>query len=273
MAASVPLDLQVHDTYFIVAHFHYVLIGGAVFPLFGALHYWYPKIVGRLMSETLAAWTFALFFVGFNMTFFPMHMLGLRGMPRRVYTYPAEVAWGTMNLIASVGAILMVLGPLVFIINAFRSRWVGSLAGDNPWNASTLEWATSSPPPNCNFFAPPTVSSRDPLWEDPPSQPVVVGLRSDKRDVLVTTLLDAEPDHRSVFPEPSIWPLLSALTISGLFIGSIFTPWAVVIGALPAFAALTGWFWPKEPGEGGTQLWPERRTLPMPDEGPIGGAV
>jgi cytochrome c oxidase subunit 1 len=272
MAASVPLDLQVHDTYFVVAHFHYVLIGGAVFPLFGALHYWYPKIVGRLMSETLAVWTFALFFIGFNMTFFPMHILGLKGMPRRVYTYPPEVGWGMMNTIASVGAVLMVLGTLVFIINAFRSRRVGERAGDNPWNASTLEWATSSPPPNCNFFEPPTVASRDPLWDDPPDQPVVVGLRSDKRDVLVTSLLDAEPDHRNVFPEPSIWPLLSALAISGMFIGSIFTPWAVVIGAVPSFIALTGWFWPKEAGESGTQLWPTKRTLPMPDEGPIGAA-
>ena len=274
MMASVPLDLQVHDTYFVVAHFHYVLIGGAVFPLFGALHYWYPKIMGRLMSETLAVWTFALFFVGFNLTFFPMHILGLKGMPRRVYTYPPEVGWGMMNMLASIGAVLMVLGSLVFLFNAWRSRRLGVLAGDNPWNASTLEWATSSPPPNCNFFAPPTVSSRDPLWEDPPNQPVVVGLRSDMRDVLITTVLDAEPDHRNVFPNSSIWPLLTALAMSGVFIGSIFTPWAAVIGAIPAFITLTGWFWPKEPGESGTQMWPiTHRTLPMPDEAPMGGKV
>jgi cytochrome c oxidase subunit 1 len=274
MMASVPLDLQVHDTYFVVAHFHYVLIGGAVFPLFGALHYWYPKIVGRMMSEALAAWTFALFFIGFNLTFFPMHILGLKGMPRRVYTYPPEVGWGMMNFIATIGAVLMVLGSAMFLLNVWRSRRVGALAGDNPWNASTLEWATSSPPPNCNFFAPRTVSSRDPLWQDPPNQPIVVGLRSDKRDVLITSVLDAEPDHRNLFPTPSIWPLISALTISGLFIGSIFTPWAVVVGALPVFVALTGWFWPKEPGETGTQLWPiEHRTLPKPDEAPIGGAA
>jgi cytochrome c oxidase subunit I+III len=271
MLASVPVDLQVHDTYFVVAHFHYVLIGGAVFPLFGALHYWYPKLTGRMLSETLAAWTFGLFFVGFNMTFFPMHILGLRGMPRRVYTYPPEVGWGLMNMIASLGAVLMVLGSLAFIFNALRSRRHGATAGDNPWEASTLEWATSSPPPNCNFFTPPTVSSRDPLWDDPPDQPVVVGLRSDKRDVLITTLLDAEPDHRSLFPEPSIWPLLTAVAVSGLFIGSIFTPWAVLVGAAPVFITLTGWFWPKKPGEGGTQEWPEHRTLPMPNEAPAAG--
>jgi cytochrome c oxidase subunit I+III len=195
-------------------------------------------------------------------------------MPRRVYTYPPEMGWGVMNLIAGLGAILMVLGSLVFIFNAFRSRRSGELAGDNPWKASTLEWATSSPPPNCNFIAPRTVSSRDPLWEDPPDQPVVVGLRSDKRDVLVTTVLDAAPDHRNVFPEPTIWPLLTAVAVSGLFIGSIFTPWAVVVGAIPVTIAMTAWFWPKEAGETGTQPWPiEHRTLPMPGEEPIGRPV
>ncbi len=273
MLASVPLDLQVHDTYFVAAHFHYVLIGGAVFPLFGALHYWYPKITGRMLSETIATWTFWLFFSGFNLTFFPMHLLGLRGMPRRVYTYPPEVGWGLMNLIAGVGAVLMVLGVLSLLINAYRSRRLGQVAGDNPWGASTLEWATSSPPPNCNFFAPPTTSSLDPIWDDPPDQPVVVGLRSDKRDVLITSVLDAEPDHREIFPEPTIWPLLAALATTGLFIGSIFTPWAVVIGAIPVFITLIGWFWPKTPTEGGTQPWPiEHRTLPMPNEAPAGGA-
>ena len=166
---------------------------------------------------------------------------------------------------------LMIFGVSLLIINTVRSRRHGAMAGNNPWGASTLEWATTSPPPQCNFFAPPTVSSRDPLWEDPPDQAVVIGLRGDKRDVLVTSVMDAEPDHRMIFPDRSIWPLWTALATTALFVGSIFTPWAVVIGAIPVFVAMTGWFWPKQPAEGGTQSWPfNHRTLPMPNEGPAG---
>jgi len=270
----VPLDLQVHDTFFVVAHLHYVLIGGAVFPLLGGLYYWYPKLTGRLADERLAAWNFWLFFIGFNLTFFPMHLLGLRGMTRRVYTYPPEVGWGDLNMVASVGAVFMIAGTAVFLVNVFRSWRVGALAGDNPWGASTLEWATSSPPPHSNFVHLPTVAGRDPLWENPPDQPVVVGLRTDVRDVLITYVLDAEPDHREEFPKPSLWPLLTAIATAGFFIASIFTPWAVPIGAIPVGITLTGWFWPKEPGETGTQQWPiAKRTLPLPDEAPSGGTA
>jgi cytochrome c oxidase subunit 1 len=272
MLASVPLNTQLHDTFFVVAHFHYVLIGGAVFPLIGGLHFWFPKITGKMLDETIAKWSFALMFAGFNLTFFPMHILGLHGMPRRVYTYPSEVGWGPLNMLASGGAVLMVLAMALFFFNVWRSLRIGVTAGDNPWQASTLEWKTSSPPPNCNFFAIPTVASRDPLWEDPPDQPIVVGLRQDARELLVSYVLDAQPDHRIDFPTPSIWPLLTALASTGLFIGSIFTPWAVPIGAIPVFITMTGWFWPKKPGEGGTQEWPIRhRTLPLPGETPAPG--
>jgi cytochrome c oxidase subunit 1 len=134
---------------------------------------------------------------------------------------------------------------LVFIINFFKSRRTGAVAGDNPWGASTLEWATTSPPPVYNFLHLPTVAGRDTLWTQPPDQPVVVGLRSDVRQVLVTKVLDAEPDHKSEFPEPTVWPLLAALATTALFIGSIFTPWAVVWGSIPVAVTLIGWFWPK----------------------------
>jgi cytochrome c oxidase subunit I+III len=245
MLASVPLDLQVHDTYFVVAHLHYVLIGGAVFPLFGAIYYWYPKITGRLMSERLGRWNFWLFFIGFNVAFFPMHWLGLHGMPRRVYTYSAEMGWGTMNAIVSLGALVIAISVLLFIVNVWISRRHGAVAGPNPWGAGTLEWSIPSPPPAANFDAIPIVHGRDPLWE-PQAEPThVAGLAVDSREVLLTTVLDAKPDNRESFPNPTIWPFVGAIATTVLFIGSIFTPWAVVWGTVPVAIALTVWFWPR----------------------------
>jgi hypothetical protein len=199
--------------------------------------------------------------------------LGLMGMTRRVYTYLPGMGWENMNLAATAGGVLLTLGVLVFIVNFFKSRRSGELAGDNPWGASTLEWATTSPPPVYNFQYTPTVAGRDTLWTQPDDQPVVVGLRSDVRQVLVTKMLDAEPDHKSEFPEPTVWPLLAALATTALFIGSIFTPWAVVWGAGPLAATLIGWFWPKKkqaeehPPEEVTERIREREALRVREQG------
>jgi cytochrome c oxidase subunit I len=245
MSASAPLDQQLTDTYFIVAHFHYVLVGGAMFPLFGAISYWYPKATGRMLSEYWGKVSFWLIVGGFNLGFFPMHILGLQGMPRRVYTYPEAMGWGPLNLIASIGSTIAVLGGLVFVANAFLSLYRGRRAGADPWSGSTLEWATPSPPPVYNFEHTPVVDSLTPLWTAKDTLPVMDGLALDRRQVLVTSLVDAEPEYRHKSPTPSIIPLLAGLAVTALFIGSIFTPWALVWGAVPIAVTLTMWFWPQ----------------------------
>jgi cytochrome c oxidase subunit 1 len=244
MVASVPIDTQVHDTYFVVAHFHYVLIGGAVFPLVGAVYYWFPKITGRLLSERVGRWQFALAFIGFNLAFFPMHILGLEGMPRRVYTYLPEMGWDRLNLLSSAGAFLFASSFALLAVNIARSLRSGDVAGENPWGASTLEWATTSPPQPQNFSRIPVVRHRDPLWAERDVLPVVGGLSVERHEVLLTSTTEAEPQTREASPEPSLWPLLTAIAVTIFFIGSIFTPWAVVWGAPPIVLALTGWFWP-----------------------------
>jgi cytochrome c oxidase subunit 1 len=248
MVASVSLDTQVHDSYFVVAHLHYVLLGGAVFPLFGVLYYWFPKFCGRLMSERLGAWSFWLMFAGFNIAFFPMHILGLHGMTRRVYTYGAEMGWGSMNLVSTMGAYILAIGILLSLINAVVSWRRGVVAGPDPWGAGTLEWATESPPRPCNFPVIPVVHGRDPVWQGvPPGEPDhVSGLAVEIRELVTTTLVDAKPDSRMTFPDPTPWPFLSAVLTTVFFIGSIFTPWAVVWGTPPVAIALVIWFWPRK---------------------------
>jgi cytochrome c oxidase subunit 1 len=253
MLAAVPVDLQVHDSAFVVAHLHYVLIGGAVFPLIGAVYYWFPKVTGRLLDERAGKWSFWLLLAGFNLTFFPLHQLGLHGMPRRVYTYLADSGWGRLNFIATMGAGVIAAGLLVSLANILRSARRGAAAGDDPWRADTLEWATASPPPPYNFADIPVVASREPLWEPSRGLRTVRGLATTRREVLVTTLFDAAPDHRSPSAGPSLWPLLGALATAVGFIGSIFTPWGLVVGLLLGIPVMVGWFWPRaRPAPAGT---------------------
>jgi cytochrome c oxidase subunit I len=165
MLAEPPLDFQLHNTYFIVAHFHYVMFGGSAFAGFAGIYYWYPKFTGRKLDERLGKLSFILMFVGFNLCFFPQHDLGLRGMQRRIATYPSNFGWNFLNLLSSIGAYVAGLGVVPTIVNLFRSYRKGEIAGDNPWDGQTLEWATSSPPPDHNFESLPPIRSERPLWD------------------------------------------------------------------------------------------------------------
>ena len=165
MLGVVPFDWQLTDTYFVVAHFHYVLVGAIVFMIFAAIYYWFPKATGRMLSERLGKWHFWLFLIGFHLTFDPLHFAGLRGMPRRIYTYQAGRGLEGLNLVASIGAVFQAVAVLILVINVIYSLMAGEEAGPDPWDAWTLEWSTASPPPEYNFAAAPEVRSRRPLWD------------------------------------------------------------------------------------------------------------
>ncbi len=256
VTAAVPFDWQVTDTYFVVAHLHYVLIGINVFAVMAGFYYWLPKITGKMLDERLGQWNFWVMFIGFNVGFFPMHIAGLLGMPRRIYTYPAGLGWGMTNLIESIGSYLFAVGVLLFIVNFFRSQRSGANAGPNPWDASSLEWATTSPPPPYNFAVIPTVRSREPLWEERlglPSRSTTDDkpVLDEGRLTLGTTPLDGAPFAVLRMPEDSLWPVALAAALLLLFYGLLVARWEMTfVGGALVLACIVGWLWPTASAEG-----------------------
>ena len=226
MHASPPADLQQTDTYFVVAHIHYVLFGGSIMGIFAGIYYWFPKITGRLLNERLGQIHFWFMFVAMNVTFFPMHFLGLLGMPRRVYTYAPNMGFDDMNLLATIGVFGLIAGMLVFVVNAVRSWRGGPLAGNDPWGGSTLEWAIPSPPPPHNFGTVPQVHSLDPLWH------------SESREALKNVNQVSGHIH---MPPNSHWPFFSALGIMLLLGGMIFGWYVGIAGLALMLFGLYSW--------------------------------
>ena len=252
MFAAVPFDQQIHDTYFVVAHFHYVMVGGLIFPLFGALYYWLPKMTGRMLGERLGKWSFWVMFAGFNLCFFPMHLLGLLGQLRRTYTYPPNLGWTSWNLASTVGGFLLALGIALTFWNWIWSRRHGVPAGNDPWGGDTLEWATTSPPPDYNFEAIPTVTSLEPTWDQPDlrdgAQPPESGGRSltGGHLTLSTSLLDGTPRAVVRMPHATSAPLVAALGLLFAFWGVVFGAWLVGLAGAALFAGgMVGWYWPR----------------------------
>ncbi len=237
MHASPPADLQQTDTYFVVAHFHSVMFGGSIFALTAGAYYWWPKMFGRMLHEGLGTAHFWLMLIGFNLTFFPMHFLGLHGMPRRVYTYPEGLGFELMNQVETVGSMIIGLSFLIFLYNVFRT-WRGPAnAPADPWNGATLEWSLPSPPQEFNFAVEPEVHSRDPLWE----------MKREHGGQL------PEPQRSSGagihLPNPSYWPIVTALGLPMIFTGVMLLPrvgpWIIVAGVVLLFFGTFRWAFEK----------------------------
>ena len=278
MVANAPFDWQAHDTYFIVAHLHYVLTGGAVLPLFAGLYYYWPLFTGKKLSDRLGRIAFWLMFVGFNVAFFPMHVSGLMGMPRRVYTYPAEIGLGTLNLVSTGGAFLLALGIAVVVVDLFlsprRQRGVR-----NPWKAGTLEWLGLPRQEDWGVRSVPLVESRYPLWDQPGFVKAVdegryflPDAQEGRRELMITTVLDADPLQVARIGGPTAKPMLAAATLGGVFILTTFhLYWAALASGVAALAAILWWLWT------GTGLIPEKPSkpagrglvLPLYSSGPV----
>jgi cytochrome c oxidase subunit I+III len=278
MVAMVPFDWQAHDTYFVVAHFHYVLVGGMVFPLFAAVYYWAPALSRRPLSETLGRWAFWLMFIGFNVAFLPMHLLGLWGMPRRVYTYPAEMDWHTLNLIATGGAFMLAAGVAVFLCDlACNLRPTLTRSAGNVWNAGTLEWL-----PN-DLYGPrsiPRIDSRYPLWQQPGLEREVEDARhhlphapTGMRETIVTSPIEAEPQYLQRLPGPGWTPFLAAIFLAAFFMLLTVKLVAVAIACgIITVALILAWTWNNDPPPTGPVDIGGGNRLPTYASGPLSNA-
>ena len=221
--AAIPFDQQVHDSYYIVAHFHFVIFGAAVFPILGGMYFWFPKVTGRMYHEGVGKLSFWLTFVGTFVVFFPMHIVGILGMPRRNYTYPPGLGWSLLNFIESIGAYVLTVGLVMIVANLAISLFRGPAAGNDPFEGDTLEWSTTSPPPPYNYPVIPTVTSAYPMWDkddrehDNHRLDRGEGLLELGHETPATTSQDAIPDEILTMPSHSIWPPVSALTLAGVF--------------------------------------------------------
>ena len=258
MVAAVPFDLQAHDSHFVVAHLHYVLIGGVAFPIFAGVYYWFPKFTGKLLDERLGKWNFWLLFVGVNVAFFPMHIVGLLGMPRRVYTYDEGLGWGIYNLVSTIGVFIIVPGIGVFVWNVVRSYRRGEPAGPNPWGADTLEWAVPSPPAEHGWSVLPIVHSRHPLWDqseldkgDERLERFVHALSAWPlrwRAAVIVGTADGRPQEVFRVAGPAIWPLVTASGVVLIFMAELLKlRWGIAVGALVVVGGAIAWNWPDEP--------------------------
>jgi len=253
--AAIPFDQQLTDTYYVVAHFHYVIFGAAVFPILGGMFYWFPKVTGRMYHERWGQASFWLSFAGMNLTFFPMHIVGLLGMPRRDYTYPGGMGWTGWNMIETIGAYLLAAGLLAVVVNPAVSLFRGEPAGNDPFGGETLEWSTTSPPPAYNYAVIPTVTSAYPMWDPEDRQTDRENLSRGRRvlekghETPGSTAVDAEWDEVLDMPSNSPWPPILAIALAGVFAFILLKLWIVSgIFLLAAFAVIAAWHG-KEPQE------------------------
>jgi heme/copper-type cytochrome/quinol oxidase subunit 1 len=252
MVAVMPFDWQVTDSYFIVAHFHYVLNGAVVFPIFGAMYFWGPKMTGRALSERLGKVSFWVMFIGFNVAFFPMHILGLLGMPRRIYTYDHGLGWDGINLLVSLGSVAFATGTGLTLLNWARAVRRKEPVPDDPWGGDSLEWATTSPPPEYNFAALPIVEGRHPLWDRRPLRYATgyegaTAVGAIRRETPVTEGYDVLPEEDLRIPRESWAPIATAAGIAVLFVGLLVSAALVaVVGAAAIVVAAGVWAWRTE---------------------------